>query len=135
MSTLYKTIQIAYEDNETAQDFTENLKAALTQSDNMQAHKFEIIGIVPQHTDRDTAPWRFVEKYYPKYHNSEEIRISDDLTKLKDKEDLVDEDIAIILKVEYNNDLNNPRILQDYNTIHIEVYETAITAYLEQLNT
>jgi len=78
------------------------------------------------------TPWDFVEKYYPNYYGSDEIAYNDDLSKLLDEEHEDGDCASELLKREYNNDLNNGQIQEDYNKSMSEIYERAIEGYLKE---
>lgn len=75
--------------------------------------------------------WDFVEKYYPDYYRSDEIALADNLQKLLDEE--VNGDAEELLKKEYNNNLKNPHIQLDYDSLHKEIYEKAIQGFIDKM--
>lgn len=80
----------------------------------------------------DKNPWRFVEKFYPRYASSDQICHAGDLQKLMDEE--VDGCAEELLNDEFEGDIHNPEILREYNSVHVEVYEDAIEGFIERFN-
>jgi len=72
------------------------------------------------------TPWDFVAKFYPDYHGSDEIAHNDDLAKLVDRENEAGDCSDDLLKEDYGGNINNPRILIDYNASLVKIYEAAI---------
>jgi len=77
-------------------------------------------------------PWRFVEKYYPRYAHADEIAHAGDLQKLLDGE--IDGCAEELLHDEYEGNVEHPRIEQDYNAVHVEIYERSIENYIDVHN-
>ena len=75
--------------------------------------------------------WDFVEKYYPDYHRSEEITLSDDLEKIL-KEEWEEGDSSHTILVEYyNNDPKDENIGIDYCLVMSRIYEKSIENYIK----
>jgi hypothetical protein len=74
--------------------------------------------------------WDFIVENYLDYHNSDTIAYSDDLHKLLNKEYEDGDDAQLLLVDVYNGDINNPQIKHDYNEVMVEIYEKAITNYI-----
>ena len=77
--------------------------------------------------------WDFVEKYYPDYHRSEEISLSDDLEKIINEEWEEGDSSHNILVEQYMNDPKNPNIYTDYCLVMGLIYERSINNYLKNL--
>lgn len=75
--------------------------------------------------------WEFVGLHYPGYYQSDDIAHNDDLCKLLEGE--VNGAAEELLHTEYDGDINNPRIQQDYNESQAYILEESIKAYLESL--
>jgi hypothetical protein len=77
----------------------------------------------------DNQPWRFVERWYPRYHSSPKITLADDLQKIIDDEEEEGSDAHRLWMEDYQQDLD--KVWKDYNKLHVEIYEEAIKAYIE----
>lgn len=74
--------------------------------------------------------WLFVEKYFPDYHNSEEIARNNDLLALT-LDEFEDGDSASKLLDTYEwADIKNPLIEHDFRESCLSIFEQAITAYM-----
>ena len=81
-------------------------------------------------TMKNKTVWDFIEQYYSNYYSSNEIAHNDDLCKLVNKEQEPGSVAEKLLKEKYNDDINNPNILIDYNKSLIDIYEKAIKNFL-----
>ena len=70
--------------------------------------------------------WDFVEEHYPNYYSSDDIALSDDLSKLVNGEQQSGDDADKMLQKEYGGDSNNPQILIDHNELLVKIYEESI---------
>lgn len=78
--------------------------------------------------ETELTPWHFVEKYYPNYSTCSQIAYADDLQKIIDGE--IDEGShAEKIWSMANEDIK--AIREDYDTVHKEIYEKAIEAFIE----
>jgi hypothetical protein len=74
--------------------------------------------------------WDFVEKYYPNYYSSDTIARADDLSKIINDEVDKGSDAEDLFINEF--DENKEVAKQEYNRIHVEIYEDAIENFLNQ---
>lgn len=99
--------------------------------------------------NKNINTWDFVEKYYPGYSHTDDIALADDLEKIMNGElngralEMFNEQIiANVFELEegqYPTDylwLNYKGVMKkfqnDYNRVHLEIYQEAIKAFLEQ---
>lgn len=75
---------------------------------------------------RIRTAWEFVEEHYPNYSSSDQIALSDDLSKLVNGEQQKGDDASKMLKDDYGNNSKNPRILIDHNELLVRIYEESI---------
>lgn len=75
----------------------------------------------------------FIEEYFPNYHSSQTITDLNDLQKLINNT-YEEGDLAHELLVNfYMDNIDNPRIQEDYKDTLIRVYEKSIKSYLNSL--
>ena len=75
--------------------------------------------------------WDFVQEWFPNYSQSDIICHNGDLQKLIDGE--INGVAEKLLEEEYDGDVNNSLIKQDYNESQAYILEESIKAYLESL--
>lgn len=75
--------------------------------------------------------WLFVEKHYPNYYTSDEIAHNDDLSKLTQREYNEGDGAHYLLMEVYGGDLDNEQIEIDFQISCYEIYETALTAFVQ----
>ena len=78
--------------------------------------------------------WDFVGLNYPKYHSSSDIADALDIDCLVEKEYEEDSSANELLQSDYNGEIDNPKIKQDYESIHFQIYERAIEEYYDMLS-
>ena len=75
----------------------------------------------------------FIEEYFPNYSSSQAITDLNDLQKLIDNEYEQGDCAHSLLTDVYMDNIDNPRIREDYSELLIRVYEKAIQGYLLSL--
>lgn len=80
--------------------------------------------------NKEHNPWSFIEQYYPNYSSSDMIARADDLSKVIHEEEEDQDDAYVMLRDEFEG--NRETVKEEYNRIHLEIYEDAVEAFQEE---
>lgn len=85
-----------------------------------------------QQEEQNFNYWEFIERYHPNYTRSDEVLLSDDITKVLDNQD--DLSVECIHNVKsYVSDLNDTQALIELQTeVDADLFKEALREYLKE---
>lgn len=83
--------------------------------------------------NKPTSIQSFIEMYYPDYDGSNNIAWCEDLYKLIVREYQPKDCAYQLLVNDYENDIDHPQIIEDYNRLRVGILEAAIEGYIESI--